>query len=201
MHAAGAEFAHRGFHEASVRAICRAADANISAIKYHFGGKEALYHAVVETARGQMCGGGELPVMADGDDPALALRRWMNWFLRLLLIAEVEQPWMGQILAHEMIRPTRFLDEFAEHTASPIHREAMRIVRRLVPAGVPDGELKLLAVGLISLCVTQKHSCQMLQRLGSPPPTNPEEIETMVDTLSRFAMHGLHAYGREGGTP
>ena len=199
--AAGDEFAHRGFHEASVRAICNVAGANVSAVKYHFGSKAQLYEAVVGVAREQMCGGGELPLMADDDDPRLALRRWMSWFLNLLLVTEVEHPWIGEILAHEMIRPTRFLDEFAEHTARPIHEEAMRIVRRLVPPSVSQSELKLLAVGLISLCVTQKHSCQMLQRLGSPPPSTPEEIDQMVDTLSRFALHGLHAYGREEPRP
>ncbi len=172
--AAGHEFAHRGFHEASVRAICTAAGANVSAVKYHFGSKEELYHAVVGVAREQMCSGGELPLMTEEDDPAIALRRWMSWILNLLLVTEVENPWIGEILAHEMIRPTRFLDEIAEHTARPIHEEGTRIVKRLVPPTVSEPELHLLSVGLISLCVTQKHSFQMLQRPGSPPPTTPE---------------------------
>jgi len=196
VHAAGGEFAHRGFHEASVRSICRGAGTNVSAIKYHFGSKEALYEAVVAVAREQMCQGGELPLMGEDEDPDLALHRWMSWFLNLLLVTEVEHPWIGEILAHEMIRPTRFLDEFARHTAKPIHDEILRIIERLVPNTVSVQEIRLLGIGMISLCVTQKHSCNMLQRLGCPPPSTPVEIETMVDTLSRFALRGLHGYAQ-----
>lgn len=194
IHAAGAEFARRGFHEASVRAICRAAGANISAIKYHFGSKEALYEQVVATARGQMCGGAALPLMGEGDDPKAALRAWMAWFLHLLLVTESEQPWMGEILSHEMIRPTRFLDEFAEHTGRPIHDEAVRIIRKILPAGVVERELRVLANGLISLCVTQKHCGTMLTRLGSPPPCTPEAVGEMAEILSRFAIKGLRGF-------
>lgn len=191
IQAAGAEFARRGFHEASVRAICRAAGANVSAIKYHFGSKEGLYEQVVAAARGQMCGGAALPTMGEGDDPETALRGWMAWFLHLLLVTEAEQPWMGEILSHEMIRPTRFLDEFAEHTGRPIHDEAVRIIRKILPAGVTERELRVLANGLISLCVTQKHCGTMLSRLGSPPPHTPGAVAEMAEILSRFAIKGL----------
>ena len=194
IRAAGAEFARRGFHEASVRTICREAGANISAIKYHFGSKEGLYREVVETARGQMCGGVALPVMQEGDDAEQALRNWLGWFLHLLLVTEAKQPWMGEILSHEMIRPTRFLDEFAEHTGKPIHHEAARIIRRLVPGRVTDREVAVLANGLISLCVTQKHCGTMLTRLGSPPPCTTESVAGLASILTDFAIHGLRGY-------
>jgi AcrR family transcriptional regulator len=41
-------FADKGFDAASVREITSAADANLAAITYHFGSKEALYDAVLE---------------------------------------------------------------------------------------------------------------------------------------------------------
>lgn len=37
------QFCEKGYEGASVRDICDAAGANVSAIKYHFGGKEGLY--------------------------------------------------------------------------------------------------------------------------------------------------------------
>ena len=40
-------FAERGFAGTSVRAICQAADTNINAVSYHFGGKQALYKDII----------------------------------------------------------------------------------------------------------------------------------------------------------
>jgi TetR/AcrR family transcriptional regulator len=43
LEAARNHFCEKGFEGASVREICDQAKANVSAIKYHFGGKEGLY--------------------------------------------------------------------------------------------------------------------------------------------------------------
>lgn len=41
-------FAERGYEGTSVRAICEAAGTNVNAVSYHFGGKQALYTAIVD---------------------------------------------------------------------------------------------------------------------------------------------------------
>lgn len=41
-------FAMKGFDSVSTRELTKAADVNIAAIGYHFGGKQELYHAVIE---------------------------------------------------------------------------------------------------------------------------------------------------------
>ncbi|HXY19878.1 MAG TPA: TetR/AcrR family transcriptional regulator [Gemmatimonadales bacterium] len=48
IEAARQAFAKDGFEGASVRDITARARANLGAITYHFGSKEALYHAVIE---------------------------------------------------------------------------------------------------------------------------------------------------------
>ncbi len=47
-------FAERGFAAASVREITAAADANLGAITYHFGSKQGLYDAVLESVFGSL---------------------------------------------------------------------------------------------------------------------------------------------------
>jgi len=43
-------FAHQGYDATSIREITREAGANLGAVTYHFGSKQALYHAVLEQA-------------------------------------------------------------------------------------------------------------------------------------------------------
>src|SRR6516162_5650356 len=48
--AASRAFAVNGYEGASIRAIVAEADVNQAAINYHFGSKEGLYRAVLQTA-------------------------------------------------------------------------------------------------------------------------------------------------------
>jgi AcrR family transcriptional regulator len=61
-------FASRGFKGTSVRALTAEAGVNLGAVTYHFGSKEALYHAVLEdclgSVRKKISTVGELPISA-----------------------------------------------------------------------------------------------------------------------------------------
>jgi AcrR family transcriptional regulator len=47
-------FAEKGFEAASIREITSGAGANLGAVTYHFGSKQALYHAILEQVFGDM---------------------------------------------------------------------------------------------------------------------------------------------------
>ncbi|MEM7754761.1 MAG: TetR/AcrR family transcriptional regulator [Planctomycetota bacterium] len=202
LHAAGNEFARVGFNPASVRSICDAADANVSAVKYHFGSKEDLYLAVWEVAAAQMVSAEPMPVLEDFDDPKDALRSFVAWFMRLVLTESETHPWAGQLLAHETVHPTPgALDAFVENCAGPIRDEMQRLVQAIVGRKLSRKTHEDLTYAVVALCVNPKHSREVLTALGHPPPDTRAGINRMAKTMAEFAISGLTGFADNQDTP
>ena len=198
LHAAGEEFARVGFQNASVRSICDAAEANVSAIKYHFGSKQSLYLAVWEIAAEQMVRGEPMPTLADGNEPRAVLRDFVAWFMRLVLIEKDAHPIAGQLLAHETVSPTPgALEAFVRNCAGPIKDEMSRIVEAVVGRKLGGKTHDDLVFAVIALCVNAKHSREILTQLGHPPPTGRAGINRMAGVMAEFAISGLDGFAEE----
>ncbi len=74
-------FAERGYSGASVRAICEAAETNVNAISYHYGGKQGLYEAILARLGGSQLASAQRIL---GRPP----RDMADFETRLLLFAE-----------------------------------------------------------------------------------------------------------------
>ncbi|TVQ62842.1 MAG: TetR/AcrR family transcriptional regulator [Phycisphaerales bacterium] len=199
LHAAGEEFARVGFASASVRAICDAAGANVSAVKYHYGSKESLYLAVWSVAAEQMVIAEPMPTVEDFEDPKDALRAYVAWFMRLVLTESKTHPWAGRLLAHETVSPTPgALDVFVKHCAGPVTKEISRIVKAIVGKPMPAKTHDDLVFAVVALCVNPKHSCEILTKLGHPPPQSKAAINRMASVMAEFAISGLSGFAGKG---
>jgi AcrR family transcriptional regulator len=116
-----AEFAKHGLSAGSVRAIGERAGVTAAMINYYFGGKRALYDAVVSEAQGRLAAR-IAAALANGDGPGLAARLAGAYFdflsedqeLQRLLMREVlDQGESVRELAARYVAPLRAL--FAQH--------------------------------------------------------------------------------------
>ncbi|MEL6498130.1 MAG: TetR/AcrR family transcriptional regulator [Planctomycetota bacterium] len=200
LQAASREFARDGFNAASVRTICDAAQANVSAVRYYFGSKEQLYLAVWEVAAEEMVSSEPMPRLEDFEEPRDALRCFVAWFMRLVLTEKDSHPVAGRLLAHETVAPTPgALDVFIRNCARPIKDEVSKIAEAVIGRKLPGKQHGDVVFAVIALCVNAKHSREILTRLGHPPPATRAGINRMAGVMADFAIGGLEGFRIGGG--
>ena len=189
--AAGELFARHGFQGASVRAICGRAGANPAAVKYHFGSKEGLYRAALLDSHRELRDREPLPRLEDAPSPEAALRAWIRFALRLILLRKHVHPFAGALMARELQAPTAALDELVRLVMRPVLLELERILDALPGRAFAPAERRQAAHLVLGLCVHQEHARPVLERFGAPPPRSATEVEELADKLTAFALSGL----------
>ncbi|MCB9896529.1 MAG: CerR family C-terminal domain-containing protein [Planctomycetes bacterium] len=190
---AGEVFAQHGFRDANLRQICAHARANLGAVRYYFGGKQALYREAFFAAYREVFAGEPMPRLADDDDPAAALSTWMRWFLRMLLIRRAAHPYLSRLLARELAQPSEVLDEIVALVVAPARDELERVVAALIDADARSREVEEKTHLVIFLCLQFEMAQPVLERLGVPRSRTPEAVDALAGRLLRFALAGLRA--------
>lgn len=143
IHQAALElFSEHGLGGASVRDICARAKANIAAVNYYFGGKDALYAAVVKTVFEDTYQIAPMPTLADApSEPEGQLALWIDWYVRRQL--DPRAALLMTFLRREIAEPTPMLQEIVDNSIAPIYQELRTIVGALLPAGTSEEQLSL----------------------------------------------------------
>jgi len=180
LNAALEEFAANGFAGARVEAIAKRAGLNKQLISHHFGGKEALYRAVMAERR--LRGGGELTgepdhfpdALATLFDRALADPEW----IRVLLWEALETGDAIESAAGLEARRDRYNDRIAWF------RDEQAAGR--LPADLDPEMLYLMLIGMALYPVLLPQIAEIAT--GSPPDS--DEFATRYrDQLRRLAVH------------
>jgi AcrR family transcriptional regulator len=145
LSAAGRLFAERGYVGTSIRAITAAAGANLGAVTYHFGSKQALYRAMLERLLAPI--GDEIRAAeASAGTPLERIHRAVEGLLRYL----GRNPERPRLLLQE-ISTSPLPDPLVQRTM----KSNLLLLRSLVEEGQRDGSIRegdplLLALSLLS---------------------------------------------------
>lgn len=186
-------FAERGYRNTRIQEICAAANANIAAVNYHFGGKEGLYkavwdhaleHAVAEDAA--ISG----PLSADAD------REWLYEYVRACVRSVFDTGTGGflrRLMANEAVDPSPVSEEvLAEHLAPRRTELAARLRRMLGP------DATAWQIGCCVFAINSQFTALALNRavrraiFRNDAPTE-AEAEHFVREICAFTMGGIRA--------
>jgi TetR/AcrR family transcriptional regulator, regulator of cefoperazone and chloramphenicol sensitivity len=189
LEAAGEEFADKGFECARIRAICERAQANISAVNYHFGDKEQLYvQAVLE---GHRCGlDSDEETHDESEEPADALRRFIHHFLCRVLALHNPNDWRHRLMLREMLQPTTASDVLIREAIRPRFERLIRILRRFCP-DAEERKLQALAFSVIGQCLHYKMAGTIAERLVGARGMERLDHDYLTEHITTFCLAAL----------
>jgi AcrR family transcriptional regulator len=184
--AAAAEFAERGFANARIRHIVEAAGANLAAVNYYFGGKEALYTATLHdllkrNPRRQHSVSGKP-------------RECLHAAVRALLERYLgrEQPsTLSRIIAHEALNPTVHYDRLVEAIMRPEVEHLGAIVRAIVGPAPKDAIVMQAVTSVLGQCLIFLFARGPLASLHATLLERPDATAQLAREIADFSLAGI----------
>ena len=176
-----------GFQGATVREICRRAEANVAAVSYHFGSKDGLLAEALNFAPLKAM---QLANEKIGGSPEMRLRLFIRDFMLMLLDEAGGSP-PCRIMARELADPTPALDQIVREAIAPLHEFLVKLVREIAGSGIAEAELRRCMHSLLGQCLYYRHSHPVLQRLHPRLCYSRKEIEAIATHIADFSLAGI----------
>ena len=198
VEAARALFAERGFDDVTVRDICRAADANVALVSYHFGDKQGLYLEIVNEAIALLSELNALTQEApEGSTAEEKLAHFVRVFLRRVLDPARTGSWVHKLIQHELARPTAAAALIGREAIAPRILYLGGIVAELLGTRPTDPRVGRCVGSVHGLCLgyARMTRAPAAFREAVPQLARPEglDLEAQIEHVVAFSLAGLRA--------
>ena len=191
LEAAREVFSQHGFQGATVREICRRAEANGAAVNYHFGSKDGLLAEALNFAPLKAMQNANINA---GECPRMRLRLFIL-DLMLMLLDEKNPSSQCQIMARELADPTPALDKIVREAIKPLHDYLGKLVREIAEEKTGEAELRRCVHSILGQCLFYRHSQPVLKRLHPRLRYSHKEIEAIAEHIAEFSLAGIKHLG------
>jgi AcrR family transcriptional regulator len=182
-------FAAHGYRGASVRAITRRAGANLGAVTYHFGSKEALYGTVLASVAQPF----RHHLLATAARPGTALDR-IERMVRAFFDYLRDHPELPGLMVQHLAGSDPFPD-----AARRVLEGNHRVISTIIAEGQEDGSIRagdprLMALSIVAQPVWLALVTRLLQEALGLDQHDPETRTALVGSVVRFVRAGLAAH-------
>jgi AcrR family transcriptional regulator len=194
LQAAGEVFARHGYAKATSKEICKRAKANIAAVNYHFGGKDALYAAVLVEAHGRLVSLQSLTASGvEASTPEARLRLLLTQLVHH--IAGHEDAWELKVLGREIMSPSPLVTQMVNDQVLPKVRFATATVAELMELPPDHPAVSRSLVNLAGPCFFLLIGNQGIRQ--KILPSLDLDPDPLVEHMLVYALAGMKAAGKK----
>jgi AcrR family transcriptional regulator len=192
LDAAEQVFAEKGFKAASIREICKRAEANVAAVNYYFGDKERLYIEAVKYAHRCCTQGMPFPEWQPGTPAVEKLRDFIHVMVtRMMQPVSVEST---QLMMRELAQPTAACVEVVREYIQPIASILIGILTELLPSST-ERQRALVAFSIVGQPLFYRHHRAVASLLVGEEEFAQYDVDLVTHHICTFTLKAL---GLEG---
>lgn len=189
--AAGSLFAEKGYSSTTIQEICKIAEANISAVNYHFGSKIKLYEATLQYT---ILKDQETPPTPKGKktSPDEALYQLVFGMIKNIRLTDKPE-WFPLLLRREIMFPTAEFQDFIQRLIKQDFERISDLIKEILPDARPY-DVKICALGLLEQVKgIAMESDIVLQDLFPELELTSKGYERLARHITNIAIAGMAA--------
>ncbi len=209
LEAASNIFADRGYHDATVAAICKMAKANIAAVNYYFGSKEELYaeawRYTFELTHEKHPHDDGVPATAPAEE---RLRGAVRSLMKRILDPDSRN---FDIVHKEIANPTGLLHQVMTESIEPLRKNFQSLVKELLGDGATEEMVMLCEWSVHSMCLgvmfcrepkypNSKANIKNMPKVGCPKTREvflSMGVDALVDHVMLFSLAGIKEFRKQ----
>lgn len=185
-------FLEEGFRAARVQDIAQRAGVRLSAINYHFSGKEGLYRAALRHHAQLAMLQTPIPQPEDGIPPQPRFRAMVRMMMARMLGAGTSSR-IAQFMLREISNPTAALDELVELFSRPQAQGMLALLREICGPEVPQIVLSRAFLSLFGQCVVYASGHPLIIRVFPEILADDAMLDSVSNQIADFSWAGLMA--------
>jgi AcrR family transcriptional regulator len=198
--AAARMFAERSFDGVSVREIAQAADVNVSAVSYHFGGKRGLYIAALEQLLEEMrpVGGPVIEriegILGDKQPGRNEIKATAVFTVRHILTAMLSgdlEPWVTQTVLREFQSPTTDYRPMLDERVLPLHKAVGKLTAASLGTDANAPATVLAAHGVMGQIMVFAAARRVVQEELGWREINADQLESIIEAATSGVLGAL----------